>query len=144
MLQTTLMNDNTSSYMCINGVYQNQAENILKLVLRPIMNFCSPGNHAPWIVALEPVVGWHVSLSQPIGSSSYRWVQTEPKCCRLVSFSEASQAALGFDLTIQCFAVARVQNQNYNIRPIVLCTNQLLRFGLHVPSCDLLWSLLFM
>ena len=39
---TTLINNKTSSYMCIHGCYQNHAENIIKLVLRPKMNFCSP------------------------------------------------------------------------------------------------------
>ena len=34
--------------MCINVVYQNQAQNSLKLVLRPKMNFCSPGFHLSW------------------------------------------------------------------------------------------------
>ena len=45
MIQTTLINDKMSPFICKNGVYQNQAENILKLVLRPKMNFCSPGPH---------------------------------------------------------------------------------------------------
>ena len=37
------------STVCINGVNQNQAENILKLVLRPKMNFCSPGYMPKWV-----------------------------------------------------------------------------------------------